>query len=571
MAGLPSNAEILKRLAAIDPASAAVDRPRAERAVALHFEQLGLPARPFRWAADGPSGFTEIFSEAWERLRRSNEQDGPELTDRFEKMAEETRTRPYVEQLNQLFPEPDASEEMRAFRRHPGRRRQVRETAGRMGRGGTGPPGIGGRRGQRSVHHRAPGDVAGRLAPEPESGAARARLSGRPPTANGGGAHGGRAGGRAVALLAPARRNAPDSASCDESSSAAICTTSAGRRSPGPEGASIWSLRGQIVDRKAVESPAALDPACIEREPSPYNRGILMDRYGRDRYLSDLGGDVVAESPAGKLIRLRPPGREPFAFVEFRRPYPGSRAEYVLVPESVSTPEEGLAWTFGLTAAEYPLEDARDPYAEPEIGPLAREIIDRLRRVDRTRPLLDRAKATAALARRFPSSTRPGVRTRWFAPSELRSVRDIGRCGRRGELEDDAQHGEPGKFNDAFDSAAAVCRMREERSAVRALGGRPDHDVAFRASQAADVAALIHQGALTADRARFTTAWLPWVELYEAGVSGIWTSGGSIGVMPRPAMRFRNGRLHDDDGPAVSWEGGPRFHFQDGKQVREEE
>jgi hypothetical protein len=80
----------------------------------------------------------------------------------------------------------------------------------------------------------------------------------------------------------------------------------------------------------------------------------------------------------------------------------------------------------------------------------------------------------------------------------------------------------------------------------------------------------MHQGDISLDGARFESQWMSWVDLYEAGVGGVWTSEGQIVVLPRPAMRFRNGRLHDEGGPAVSWKDGPQFHFLDGKRVSEE-
>jgi hypothetical protein len=135
--------------------------------------------------------------------------------------------------------------------------------------------------------------------------------------------------------------------------------------------------------------------------------------------------------------------------------------------------------------------------------------------------------------------------------------------------DEDGPWPEPHYARTAFFSAAAVGRLQQERDAVRALGAHADIEVILQCSHAAGIAQNMHQGAIEVDEAWFRSRWMSWVDLYEAGVGVLWTSPGEILAFPRPAMRFKDGKLHDEGGPAVSWEGGPEFHFRNGERVDE--
>src|SRR5262249_4331082 len=144
------------------------------------------------------------------------------------------------------------------------------------------------------------------------------------------------------------------------------------------------------------------------------------------RYLRDAGGTIVSESPVGRLLRFGS-----FAFVEVRRPWEPPCREYVRVPATVATPEEGLAWTFGLTATEYARDrepGGRDLYSPREMGEAARGLLARLRRVDRKDPRVDRAAAEAAFARRFKSVDRGATQINWLTGRQAQSMRDDAFC-----------------------------------------------------------------------------------------------------------------------------------------------
>lgn len=61
--------------------------------------------------------------------------------------------------------------------------------------------------------------------------------------------------------------------------------------------------------------------------------------------------------------------------------------------------------------------------------------------------------------------------------------------------------------------------------------------------------------------------WAPLLQAYEAGLWLLFVVQSEAILVPRPRMKIRDGRLHSDDGPAVSWTGGACYYFLDGIQV----
>jgi hypothetical protein len=60
----PEAQALIDRLAAVNRVSPVIDRERAERALAIHFERLGMTPLPVRWAADTEDGLTTTWSAA---------------------------------------------------------------------------------------------------------------------------------------------------------------------------------------------------------------------------------------------------------------------------------------------------------------------------------------------------------------------------------------------------------------------------------------------------------------------------------------------------------------------------
>jgi hypothetical protein len=84
---------------------------------------------------------------------------------------------------------------------------------------------------------------------------------------------------------------------------------------------------------------------------------VMLEYYGYERYLKEAGAHKVAQDECGILWRLSFADDEPLTMVEVLNSTPEpdgtSRVYWLRVPPQTRTPREGVAWTFGLTEAEY--------------------------------------------------------------------------------------------------------------------------------------------------------------------------------------------------------------------------
>jgi hypothetical protein len=90
---------------------------------------------------------------------------------------------------------------------------------------------------------------------------------------------------------------------------------------------------------------------------------MLLEHYGFDRYLREVGAARLHRDAAGTLWRAEVPGDEPLVMVEVvnaTREPDGTRRVYLLrVPPETRTAQEGVAWTFGLSEEQYqPLRES---------------------------------------------------------------------------------------------------------------------------------------------------------------------------------------------------------------------
>lgn len=126
---------------------------------------------------------------------------------------------------------------------------------------------------------------------------------------------------------------------------------------PGGEG--LWFWQGIRVPRRAIEAPETLRARDVHEARNLEVRRVLLERMGYDRYLREQQARLVAEDEFGRLWRCAAgPGEfEPLVVVEVLNSTPerdGSRRRYFLrVPPRTRTPHEAVAWSFGLTAAQY--------------------------------------------------------------------------------------------------------------------------------------------------------------------------------------------------------------------------
>jgi len=84
------------------------------------------------------------------------------------------------------------------------------------------------------------------------------------------------------------------------------------------------------------------------------SRREAIDRYGEERFMDELGGDVLDSEGENQLVSVK---RQPEDFVFVKVKDSSTPRKYMLrVPPSTKTVREGIAWTFKLKPEEYVLE-----------------------------------------------------------------------------------------------------------------------------------------------------------------------------------------------------------------------
>lgn len=125
-------------------------------------------------------------------------------------------------------------------------------------------------------------------------------------------------------------------------------------------GTSYWFWHGVRVPRYVIEEPDRIRVSSIRKERNLEIRRVLLERYGHERYLRDVGAERVHADDYGTLWRAEVPGDEPLVMVEVldATPQPdGTFRNYLLrVPPTMRTAREAVAWTFGKAADDYSLE-----------------------------------------------------------------------------------------------------------------------------------------------------------------------------------------------------------------------
>ena len=124
-----------------------------------------------------------------------------------------------------------------------------------------------------------------------------------------------------------------------------------------PGGFEVHAWRGMPVPAGFVASLATLTAEKIAGEENAELRRVMLEVYGFERYIAEAGATLVDRDTMGVLWRIDMPGDEPVLMVEVVNSTPEpdgtSRTYWLRVPPRTRTAREGVAWTFGLTAAEY--------------------------------------------------------------------------------------------------------------------------------------------------------------------------------------------------------------------------
>jgi hypothetical protein len=126
-----------------------------------------------------------------------------------------------------------------------------------------------------------------------------------------------------------------------------------------PSGERHWFWHGIEVPEWFIADFARVTPDTICNEKSVELRRCMIERFGAQRLVDEIGGQLAATDDHGKLWRCRIDGRETYAVVEVTNgtlePDGGRRRYFLAVPPYVETPREAVAWTYGLESEEYEL------------------------------------------------------------------------------------------------------------------------------------------------------------------------------------------------------------------------
>jgi hypothetical protein len=125
-----------------------------------------------------------------------------------------------------------------------------------------------------------------------------------------------------------------------------------------PSGERYYFWRGVEVPPCLIEEPEKITPQLIRAEPNLERRRCMIERFGYERFLGVLGANILAEDQYGKLWRLpQRRGEANSMLLQVRNGTPepdGTYRDYFLsVPPAVQSAREAVAWTYGLSPAQY--------------------------------------------------------------------------------------------------------------------------------------------------------------------------------------------------------------------------
>lgn len=127
---------------------------------------------------------------------------------------------------------------------------------------------------------------------------------------------------------------------------------------------SVWAYNGEIVPRAWITDPERITDERLSRAGSLPRTEVMLDIYGPERYVQ-AHGEVIDEGEKGKLWACDHPWQATgwgattvrLRVVEVLNSTPepdGSiRTYWLRVPGTTRSAQEGVAWTFGLTADRY--------------------------------------------------------------------------------------------------------------------------------------------------------------------------------------------------------------------------
>jgi hypothetical protein len=118
------------------------------------------------------------------------------------------------------------------------------------------------------------------------------------------------------------------------------------------DGWALYYWHGVSVPARIILEPESIRPDEITGEPNAEVRRSMLERYGTERLIRDLGAKRTQADDYGALYRVEFEEDEALVMVQLENSTPepdGSFKEYWLrVPPTITTAREAVAWTFGL-------------------------------------------------------------------------------------------------------------------------------------------------------------------------------------------------------------------------------
>jgi hypothetical protein len=119
------------------------------------------------------------------------------------------------------------------------------------------------------------------------------------------------------------------------------------------DGWEIYAWHGVCVPERFISAPDELNRDDFFGAENVETRRLIQERMGT-RFVEEVGGRFIAGGAQGVLYEVDLP-EDPERVAHYVQVAdPSTRREYYLrVPPTISTVEEAVAWTFGLSASEY--------------------------------------------------------------------------------------------------------------------------------------------------------------------------------------------------------------------------
>lgn len=122
------------------------------------------------------------------------------------------------------------------------------------------------------------------------------------------------------------------------------------------DGWKLYYIHNVAVTEQIVERPETLTIDQIEKEVNAEVRRIMVERFGREKFLKESGAKVVSLDFGGTLY-LKEIRGEQIKMLELINSTPEpdgtSRMFYLRVPPDVKSVKQGVAWMHGLTEDQY--------------------------------------------------------------------------------------------------------------------------------------------------------------------------------------------------------------------------